>query len=83
MSESTVKPVFGWLLIMVGGLWVLLTGGCTLAFIQTGLLNGSSSAMAGVWVFLVIGLFCVAPGAAVLWLGVAMVRRKPDTDAAP
>ena len=77
MSESPVNKIVGWLLIVVGGLWVLLTGGCTLAFLQSVFLQHSgSNAASGALPFLVIGAFCIAPGAAVLWLGVHMVRRN-------
>ncbi len=72
MKPSTVRELIGWLLLLLGALWVLFTGGCTLMFVSPTFSSSSNGALA----FLVIGAICIAPGAAVLWLGVHMVRSE-------
>ncbi len=73
MTSSSVRELIGWLLLLLlGGLWVLFTGGCTLMFVTPTF----SSASNGAPIFLIIGAFCIAPGAALLWLGVHMIRSE-------
>jgi hypothetical protein len=77
---SPVTKAMGGLLILLGGLWVLLTGGCTLYFvasaIQSTISFPSSSGGGGVAFFVVIGVVCIAPGVAAIWGGVSMLRSK-------
>ncbi len=80
MSEpSSVKTFFGLVLILVGGLWVLLAGGCTLVFLGGALFQGSSSSSAeDALSLLSIGAVCIVPGAVMLWIGWRMVRAPTD-----
>ena len=87
MSEppSSVRTVFGWLLVLLGALWVLFTGGCTLMFVGPGvadLMRDPAASSGGLAFFLVIGLVCVSPGVAALWVGIDMVRRPRTPPAA-
>ncbi len=69
--------VIGWLLITVGGLWVLFTGGCSLLVLGSAF-QGHTDA-GSVLPLLAIGLVCVAPGALTLWAGLRMIRKRADT----
>ncbi len=70
MSQSPVRKAVGMVLVVLGGIWVLLAGGCTLAVLVQSLGSSGQGAAA----FLLIGLFCVAPGALMLWLGLRMTK---------
>ncbi len=72
MSESPVRTVFGWLLTLLGGLWLVLAGGCTLVFVA-----GDAS---GAALYLGIGAVCVAPGAVMLWLGLKMGKNPSPAE---
>ena len=73
MTPSTVRELIGWLLLLLGALWVLFTGGCTLMFVAPTTFSSRSN---GALVFLTIGAFCIAPGVGLLWLGGHMVRSE-------
>ncbi|HWE99174.1 MAG TPA: hypothetical protein VG248_05205 [Caulobacteraceae bacterium] len=79
-AEPRVRPetrFFGWLLIVIGGLLVLLCGGCTLTLWVAGLFSlaqspGSGALGAGISMFfltLVIGGLPAAGGAVLAWAG--------------
>jgi hypothetical protein len=80
MSQSPVTNAIGWLLVVLGGLWLVLTGGCTLlwagavvvAAFQTpsGGLDQSALTVAA------IGAVCIAPGAVMFWLGRRLLKRS-------
>jgi hypothetical protein len=77
----------GWLLVALGGLIVLLCGGCTLGFWGTGLyafISDPSGASLGAVLSLfitvgVVGGLPAAAGAVTVWAGWKMVRppKKP------
>lgn len=78
-NASPARRFFGWMLTVLGGLWVLLTGGCTLTL--TGIM---ASEMGGnftddarmLLVYLALGAVFVAPGAGLLIWGLALLRRR-------
>ncbi len=78
--SSPVNVAIGWLLVVFGGLWLALTGGCTAVFVVSSVMEmarghygGNGSAIGP---FLLVGAFCIAPGVAMLWLGLRMVKRR-------
>lgn len=77
-APSAGRRIFGWMLTVLGGLWVLLTGGCTLTLMaaMAGEAGGDFSSGAGLLgIYLLIGAFCLAPGAGLLIGGLALLRR--------
>jgi hypothetical protein len=85
MSEgsSAVRAGLGGLLAVLGALWVLLSGGCTLYFlagsIPAALRASSSGEQEMLTLVAVIGSLCVAPGAGLLWVGIWLLRRRPPS----
>jgi hypothetical protein len=76
-QPSPGMRVFGWLLGLLGGLWVLLTGGCTLTFLIGGLSNGAGNGdMQAALLFLAIGAVCILPGAGLLFGAWAILRKR-------
>lgn len=73
MSDSPGVRVFGWLLVVLGGLWVLLAGGCTLAFMGMGSSGGDVQTAL---TFLGIGAVCILPGAGLLYGGSVILRKR-------
>jgi hypothetical protein len=72
MSErSPATTAFGWLLLVLGALWTLLTGGCTLMMLQAG---GTP------WGLIGLGLAFTAPGLLMVWAGLKLVRRPRGQD---
>ncbi len=84
MSERQfpVVTIAGWGLVLLGGLWVLLTGGCTLMVVVSSIANAIRypSSGSGSAAFLVIGAICIAPGVGMLWLGVKTIRKSRPSD---
>lgn len=72
---STGARVFGWLLVVLGGAWTLLSGGCTLMFLTMPLGGGGDGALSGALVFLGIGAVCILPGIGLLYGGWVILRR--------
>jgi hypothetical protein len=69
--------IFGWVLALVGGLWVLLSGGCTLAFLVGGLAGGGGSGdLQLAMTFAAIGAVCILPGAGLLYGGWTILRKR-------
>ena len=65
---------FAWLLMIVGGLWTVLCGACTLFFLVASASSpGGEAAGLGV-LSLVLGIVGVVPGAIVLLLGLLLLR---------
>ncbi len=72
MAEEP-KPVLlalGWLVTVLGALWTLLAGGCTLAFLVSG------SDPSSLPVVLMFGAAGIVPGALILWGGISIVRSQ-------
>jgi hypothetical protein len=77
-DPSPAARIFGWLLTVLGGLWVLLTGGCTLTLMaaMAGEAGGDFGSGAGLLgIYLLIGAVCLAPGAGLLIWGLGLLRR--------
>ena len=84
-KSSPMRKVVGWGLVLLGALWVLLTGGCTVVFVGTaisGLMREPSGGAQDLVLSFFTGLICVAPGVAALWVGIDMVRRPRTPPAA-
>ena len=72
----------GWVLLVMGGLWVLLSGGCTLfsfwLILAMGQTHGEQMrpsdlvALAGLILF---ALVCIAPGIGLVWAGRVLLKR--------
>ena len=86
---NAVLVALGWLLAMLGGLWTVLAGGCTLVFAVSGIApafngGGGGGAAAGMLpLVLVFGVVGVVPGVLILWGGLAVLRsqrRAPEAD---
>jgi hypothetical protein len=77
MSErSAVARAFGWLLVVLGGLWALLTGGCTLVLLASSVQSLASPEGGSAAAFILfVGAACMAPGGLMLWGGLTLVRR--------
>jgi hypothetical protein len=74
MSQpSPVLSALGYLLLCLGGLWALLAGGCTLYFLVSSM---SESSVVLVPISLVVGFVGAAPGIAICWAGLAILRRQ-------
>ncbi len=77
-DPNPVLIAFGWLLAMLGGLWTLLAGGCTLFFLATGIAGlaqgGSAATAASLPVVLLFGAIGIVPGALITWAGVTIIR---------
>ena len=73
-----------WLLIVTGGLWMLLSGACTLYFLMIGLSTSGSERALGQGIGaigVVVGLVCTLPGLAVFVVG--LLLRRSDRSAPP
>jgi hypothetical protein len=75
-EPSVGMRVFGWLLALLGGLWVLLAGGCTLAFLGMGASDASHGDLSVLLTFLGIGAVCILPGAGLLFGGWVILRKR-------
>lgn len=71
---STIGRTFGWLLLVLGGLWTVLTGGCTGVFLLASLTSRSEGAIP---FELVLGAVCMSPGAVCLLIAWLLLRRPP------
>jgi hypothetical protein len=75
-TPSPGARVFAWLLIVLGGAWTLLSGGCTLMFLSMPFGGGGGAdAWSGVAVFLAIGAVCILPGLGLLYGGWVILRK--------
>lgn len=76
-QPSPGMRVFGWLLALLGGLWVLLAGGCTLAFVTSVAMSGPNDGnVQTALVFLGIGAVCILPGAGLLFGAWAILHKR-------
>lgn len=82
-SASTQGPspgarILAYLLLFLGGAWILLSGGCTLVFMTmaAGGFGGGSKDISSIGVFLGIGAVCILPGLG-LFFGGWVILRKP------
>ena len=80
-----MRAFFGFLLILIGGLWVALTGACTLFYGfmgAQGVFARDPESHAYGWMFLVpaivIGAISIAPGAGILIIGLLLARKPKD-----
>jgi hypothetical protein len=76
---SGLRAALGGLLTLLGALWVLLSGGCTLFFVGTAatetLRGYATGANVGALMGLLgIGAVCIAPGAVMLWVGLHLLK---------
>ena len=64
-----MRRAIGWVLIVLGILWLLFVGGCTWTFVEAdkGVLQLAA----------LIAIFSATPGLAMLGIGYALSRRKP------
>jgi hypothetical protein len=77
-GPSPGARILAYLLLFLGGAWILLSGGCTLVFMTmaAGGFGGGSKDMASIGVFLGIGAVCILPGLG-LFFGGWVILRKP------
>ena len=71
--------VLGWLLAVLGGLWVLLAGGCTLIYVIMDLdelRQGLSAPKDYLPIVYAVGAVIILPGVALLVGGIWMLRRQ-------
>jgi hypothetical protein len=74
-----VQRALAWLLIVLGAAWILLTGGCTLAFLGDSLASAlhSPNGWGGALIVLLIyGVVGVLPGVAVIISGRNTLREQ-------
>jgi len=71
---SPVVTAIGWLFAVLGGAWTALTGLCTGTFVVIALSSPGDEKMVGLVLFL--GGIGIAPGALMLWGGIAIIRSQ-------
>jgi hypothetical protein len=79
MPDDSVSRAIAWLQIVLGAIWLLFTGGCTLTALWNLVLpsTGPDQSVSSILpIVLVIGAIGSIPGAALVWAGVATLRRK-------
>lgn len=82
-TDDTGRRVWGWLLTVVGVLWLVTTGGCTLFsfWLIIGLSGAqgglkTSADLGGLLVLVAIALAFMAPGIGLLWGGWVLLKRR-------
>ncbi len=76
-QPNPVQQALGWIFIVLGGLWTLFAGGCTLFGLVALLVsNSSQTVVISLPSILATGAISVAPGALMLWGGLAILRRR-------
>ncbi len=85
-NPNPVLVALGWLLVVLGGVWTLLTGGCSLFFVVSGAMSAvggrpSASELNLLPLYLALGAAGVVPGALILWGGLTVLKdqRRPTT----
>ena len=78
-GRSPLARTLGYLFLTIGALWTLTTGGCSAFFLVMGVTQGGGIYGPGAMIVLalVVGAVITAPGALLLWAGLAMLRRNP------
>ncbi len=82
---NPVLVALSWLLVVLGAVWTVLAGGCTLVFVVQGiapLLQHKSGDEAAAMLPLVamFGAVGIVPGALILWAGIAILRSQRKRD---
>lgn len=75
-QPSTGARIFAYILMVLGGLWTLLAGGCTLAFLGMGISDLKNGGGATLVTFLIIGTVCILPGVGLLYGGWVILRKR-------
>ena len=77
-KPNPVMLAVGWLVTVLGALWTLLAGVCTLYFVGDSVgsmaRGGSDNGILGV--ALLFGAIGIVPGALILWGGIAILRSE-------
>jgi len=71
---SPLGRIIGYGLIALGALWLLLGGGCTLMIVGYSLTDWKTAGPSMLGVLLLPLIFGIAPGAVMLWAGLAVLR---------
>jgi len=71
-GQSAGTRIFAYILLVLGGLWILLSGGCTLVFLGM----GSSGEEAATLLPLGIGAVCILPGIGLFYGGWVILRKR-------
>jgi hypothetical protein len=88
-QSNPVLIAVGRLLVVLGGVWLLLSGGCTVVFIGQALMGAFSHDALGpndpadmqmMPLILLFGAAGIIPGAGILWGGLAILRRQRKKD---
>ena len=73
-GSGQLMRVLAWLLLLLGCVWTLFAGGCTLLIASFALLQGGGSSTNGLPGLLSIGALATAPGVLMIWGGIAILR---------
>lgn len=73
---SVGTRIFAYVLLVVGALWILLAGGCSLAFLGMGASQAKGGDLSVLLTFLGIGAVCILPGVGMLYGGWAILRKR-------
>jgi hypothetical protein len=83
-TGSGVRNALGWFLMVLAGLWLLLTGGCTvlalITMVGSALASGYGGGFGSLGLVLVFGAIGIAPGLLVFLLGWRLSRRKVERE---
>ncbi len=83
---NLVLVAVGWLLTVLGVVWTLLAGGCTLVFLVSsiapiwGRSGSGAESLQMLPLVLMFGSVGIVPGALILWGGIAIVRAQRKRD---
>ncbi len=74
-GSNPVLVALGWLMAVLGGLWTLLAGCCTLVFLAIDVAGAVRNVTAAsLSTTLVFGAVGIVPGAAIAWAGITIIR---------
>jgi len=73
-GPSPLGRVIGYGLIALGALWLLLGGGCTVLIVGYSLTDWKTAGPSMLGVLLIPLIVGIAPGAVMLWAGLAVLR---------
>lgn len=84
-QPNPVLNAVGALLAVLGGVWLVLAGGCTLLFAGASVwelaTRGDDSGMLAI--SLISGAVCIAPGALMFFVGRAILKAQKAKDSTP